>query len=58
LAELNDAWQSFWGLLDAPVDDEPYTCGERAEVDAALEQVRQGQGIPLDELFPRSEPGR
>jgi hypothetical protein len=53
IAEVVDSWQAAWGLLYAPIDDEPYTPEERAEDEAALEQLRQGDGVPLDELIPR-----
>jgi hypothetical protein len=44
LAERNVAWQSFWNLLDAPVDDEPHTWEERTEDDAALERAAAPAG--------------
>jgi hypothetical protein len=53
IAEVIDSWHEAWSLLYAPVDDEPYTAEEAAEDDAALERLRQGQGVPLDQLVPR-----
>ncbi len=37
-------------LIDAPLDDEPFTEEEQAAADAALERIRQGQYILLDDL--------
>ncbi len=53
IAEVVDSWQAAWSLLYAPVDDEPYTPDERAEDEAALERLRQGDGVPLETLIPR-----
>ncbi len=53
IAEVIDSWHQTWSLLYAPVDDEPYTAEEKAEVDAALERLRQGHGVLLDELISR-----
>jgi hypothetical protein len=52
IGEVIGIWQDAWSLLYAPLDDEPYTPAERVEDDAALERLRQGHGVPLDELFP------
>jgi hypothetical protein len=54
IAEVIDTWQAAWSLLYAPLDDEPYTPEERAEDEAALERLRQGDGVLLDNLIPRS----
>jgi hypothetical protein len=56
IAEVIDSWHQAWSLLYAPVDDEPYTAEEAAEADAALERLRQGHGVSLDELI--SGPGQ
>ena len=60
VAEVIDSWQTAWSLLYAPVDDEPFTPDEAAAADAALERIRQGQGVLLDDLhlLDESEPGR
>jgi len=58
VAELIQTWHEAQALLYAPVDDEPYTDEERAEDDAALERLERGEGVPLDDLFPRSRGGR
>ena len=54
VAEVIETWHQAHILLYAPVDDEPYTDEERAEDDAALERLGLGEGIPLDDLLPRS----
>jgi hypothetical protein len=51
---VTDIGDSDGALLDAPLDDEPYTSEEEADDDAALERVRHGHGVPLDELIPNS----
>jgi hypothetical protein len=58
VAVVIDSWQTAWSLLYAPVDDEPFTPEEAAAADAALERIRQGQGILLDDLdlLDESEP--
>jgi hypothetical protein len=58
VAEVIDSWQTAWSLLYAPVDDEPFTPEEEAAADAALERVRQGHGVLLDDLdlLHESEP--
>lgn len=38
-------------LSGAPLDDEPYTAPERAEVDASLAEYHQKGGISLDDLI-------
>lgn len=38
-------------LNAAPLDDEPYTDAERAEVEASLEDYRRHGGISLDALM-------
>jgi len=60
VAEVIDSWQTAWSLLYAPVDDEPFTPEEAAAADAALERIRQGQGVLLDDLdlLDESEPDR
>jgi len=50
VAEVIDSWQTAWSLLYAPIDDEPFTPEEAAAADAALERVRQGHGVLLDDL--------
>ena len=37
-------------LFDAPLDDEPFTEEEQAAADAALERIRQGDYVLLDDL--------
>jgi len=54
VAEVIETWQEAQALLYAPIDDEPYTDEERAEDDAALERVGQGDFVPLEDLVPRS----
>jgi hypothetical protein len=56
LAEVIDTWQQAWSLLYAPLDDEPYTPEEAAAADAALEGIRRGEGVPLDELLEQDGP--
>lgn len=50
-----------WAVLfDAPLDDEPFTEGEQAAADAAMERFRQGHYILLDDLIAeceRAKPG-
>ncbi len=58
VAEVIETWQEAQALLYAPADDEPYTDEERAEDDAALERLGQGEGVPLEELLPRSRRDR
>ncbi len=58
IGEVIDSWHQAWTLLSAPVDDEPYSAEEAAEDDAALERLRQGQGVPLDELDSEPEAER
>lgn len=58
IAEVIDTWHEAWSLLYAPVDDEPYTAEDAAEDDAALESLRQGQGVPLDELISERKRSR
>ncbi len=58
IAEVIDSWQAAWSLLYAAVDDEPYTPEEAAAADAALERLRQGHGVLLDDLIGESEPSR
>jgi hypothetical protein len=58
LSDVIDTWQQAWSLLYAPVDDEPYTPEEAAEAEAALEGIRRGEGIPLDELLAEDGPSR
>jgi hypothetical protein len=56
IAEVIDTWQQAWSLLYAPLDDEPYTPEEAAEADAALEGIRRGAGVPLDDLLAEDGP--
>lgn len=58
VAEVIDSWQTAWSLLYAPVDDEPLTPEDAAAADAALESLRQGHGILLNDLVDESETGR
>jgi hypothetical protein len=58
VAEVIETWQEAHALLYAPIDDEPYTDEERAEDDAALERLGQGEAVPLEDLLPRSRRGR
>jgi hypothetical protein len=41
-------------LIDAPLDDEPFAEEEQAAADAALERVRQGHYVLLDDLIADS----
>ena len=50
IAEVIDSWQTAWSLLYAPIDDEPFTPEEAAAADAALERLRQGHGVLLDDI--------
>lgn len=47
------------GLLDAPPDDEPFSEEEEEEeqaaADAALERIRQGHYVLLDDLIAECE---
>lgn len=56
--EVVDSWYQAWGLLYAPLDDEPYTAEEQAEDAAALERLQRGEGVPLDGLLPRGRRNR
>lgn len=58
VAEVIETWQEAQALLYVPIDDEPYTDEERAEDDAALDRVAQGDFVPLDDLRPKSGRGR
>ena len=58
LSDVIDTWQQAWSLLYAPVDDEPYTPEEAAAAEAALEGIRRGEGVPLDELLAEDGPSR
>jgi hypothetical protein len=41
----------IWMLDAAPLDDEPFTEEEQAEVERARQALRRGEGIPLEQLM-------
>ena len=42
-------------LIDAPLDDEPFTEEDRAAADRALEHYQQGHYVLLDDLIAECE---
>lgn len=58
LADVIETWLEAQGELYVPLDDEPYSEEEQAEDAAAIERLRRGEGVPLDEVASRGRRSR